>query len=110
MNNHIEAKSSLVSKNITIDGRRTSVRLEKEMWHALHEIAAREGCTIHDICSLVNLRKKKLTSLTAAIRVFVMLYFRAAATEEGHRRANHGDFKRMRARAGVNQRVYAIAS
>ena len=30
------------------------------------------------------------TSLTAALRVFVMSYFRAAATEDGHHKAGHG--------------------
>lgn len=33
------SKSTLVSRNITILGRRTSVRLEPEMWMALKEIA-----------------------------------------------------------------------
>lgn len=92
-------KSTLVSRNITIVGRRTSVRLEPEMWSALREIARREDCKIHDICSLIHLRKNPDTSLTAAIRVFLMLYYRAAVTEEGHRRAGHGDFNHMIERA-----------
>ncbi len=92
-------KSTLVSRNITVLGRRTSVRLEPEMWSALREIARREDCKIHDICSLIHLRKNQDTSLTAAIRVFLMLYYRAAATEEGHRRAGHGDFDHMIQRA-----------
>ncbi len=92
-------KSTLVSRNITVLGRRTSVRLEPEMWSALREIARREDCKIHDICSLIHLRKNQDTSLTAAIRVFLMLYYRAAATEDGHRRAGHGDFSHMIQRA-----------
>lgn len=92
-------KSTLVSCNITILGRRTSVRLEPAMWNALHEIARREKCRVHDICSLVHLRKNQKTSLTAAIRVFLMLYYRAAATEDGHVRAGHGNFRSMMARA-----------
>ncbi len=92
-------KSTLVSRNITVLGRRTSVRLEPEMWSALREIARREDCKIHDICSLIHLRKNQDTSLTAAIRVFLMLYYRAAATDEGHRRAGHGNFDHMIQRA-----------
>lgn len=92
-------RSTLVSRNITVMGRRTSVRLEPEMWTALKEIARREGCRIHDICSLIQMRKNPNTSLTAAIRVFLMLYYRAAATEEGHRRVGHGDFQIMLRRA-----------
>ncbi len=94
-------KSTLISRNITVVGRRTSVRLEPEMWSALREIAKREDCKIHDICSLIHLRKNPDTSLTAAIRVFLMLYYRAAATEEGHHRAGHGNFDHMVQRARV---------
>ncbi len=89
----------LVIRNITIRGRRTSVRLEPEMWQALLQIARRERCSVHDICTLIHLGKTSTTSLTAAIRVFLMLYYRAAATEDGHRRAGHGDFNQMVRRA-----------
>jgi predicted DNA-binding ribbon-helix-helix protein len=94
-------KTTLVSKNITVQGRRTSVRLEPEMWLALRDIALREKCSIHDICTLVSVRKNQRTSLTAAIRVFLMLYYRAASTDEGHKRAGHGDFEYMKRRARV---------
>ena len=96
-----QVKSTLVSKNITILGSRTSIRLEPEMWKAIHDIACKEGCNIHELCSLVYLRKADNTSLTAAIRVFLMLYYRAAATQEGHNRAGHGDFVTMKKRARV---------
>lgn len=96
-----ESKTTLVSRNITVLGRRTSVRLEPDMWRALKDIARRENCTIHDLCSLVAIKKNKASSLTAAIRVFLMLYYRAACTEEGHRRAHHGSFEFMQKRAGV---------
>ncbi|MCL2469367.1 MAG: ribbon-helix-helix domain-containing protein [Alphaproteobacteria bacterium] len=83
-------RSSLVSRNVTIDQHRTSVRLEPDMWNALRDICRREHITIHDIATIVSMRKAVNTSLTAGIRVFVMAYFRDAATEEGHSRAGHG--------------------
>lgn len=46
--------------------------------------------TIHDIASAVAGSKDDNASLTAAIRVFVMGYYKMAATEEGHNRAGHG--------------------
>lgn len=97
--------STLVSRNITVLGRRTSVRLEPEMWTALRDIARRERCKVHDLCSLIHKRKNPRTSLTAAIRVFLMLYYRAASTEEGHARAGHGNFNSMvnRARLTLEQ-------
>ena len=72
--NSQQIKTTLVSRNITMRGRRTSVRLEPEMWTSLRDIAKRENCSIHDICSLISLRKNPQTSLTAAIRVFLISY------------------------------------
>lgn len=95
-------QSSLISKNIAVFGRRTSVRLEPEMWEALNNIADREKCSIHDLCSLVHIRKGGGTSLTAAIRVFLMLYFRAASSEQGHETAGHGCFSNMMVRARIS--------
>ena len=106
INEEDPAKSTLVSRNITILGHRTSVRLEPEMWNALKDIARREQCSTHEICSLIQLRKNLRTSLTAAIRVFLMLYYRAASTEQGHARAGHGSFENMKKRAHVTTPLY----
>ena len=86
----VRTRSTLVSRNVVVSGRRTSVRLEPEMWEGLREICQRERSTLHQICTTVSLQKQEETSLTAAIRVFVMRYFRLAATEEGHAKAGHG--------------------
>lgn len=82
--------STLVSRNVTVAGHRTSCRLEPFMWDALYDICRRERITIHTLCTQINERKEQATSLTAAIRVFALAYFRAAATEEGHAKASHG--------------------
>jgi predicted DNA-binding ribbon-helix-helix protein len=82
--------STLVSRNVTIAGHRTSVRLEPEMWSGLTDICRRERMIMHEVCTAVATNKKKNTSLTAAIRVFVMSYYRSAATEDGHNKAGHG--------------------
>lgn len=81
--------STLVSGNVTVAGRRTSIRLESSMWSALREIARREGKTIHGVVTEIDLRRAE-SSLTAGIRVYLLDYFRAAATDEGHRVAGHG--------------------
>lgn len=88
-------KTALISRNITINKRRTSIRLEVQMWIALKEIAAREQCTIHDICGVIAFRRSDNITLTAAIRIFLVLYYKSAATEDGHKRAGHGGFKKM---------------
>lgn len=86
----LENGSNLVSRNVTVAGHRTSVRLEPDMWVALKDICRRERASLHDICTAVAERKNSDSSLTAAIRVFIMAYYRAAATDDGHRRAGHG--------------------
>ena len=79
----------MIARNVTVAGRRTSLRMEPEMWDALQEATAREGLSLHDYCTAVA-RKRGAFSMTAAIRVHLLGYFRDAATEAGHRSAGHG--------------------
>ena len=81
--------STLVSRNIIVSGHRTSMRLERAMWEALFEVCRRERNTIHAICTRVDETRHE-SSLTAALRVFIVTYFRSAATEDGHQGAGHG--------------------
>jgi predicted DNA-binding ribbon-helix-helix protein len=73
------AGSTLVNRNIVVGGRRTSVRLEPAMWDALREIAAREQRTLHQLVTDID-SHREASSLTAAIRVFIVVYWRAAAS------------------------------
>jgi predicted DNA-binding ribbon-helix-helix protein len=89
-----EAKSSdlrttLINRNVTVAGHRTSIRLEPRMWDALRQICHREQATINEIVTAID-RKREESSLTAAIRVYLLCYFQAAATDEGHNHAGHG--------------------
>ncbi|MBF0560944.1 MAG: ribbon-helix-helix domain-containing protein [Alphaproteobacteria bacterium] len=72
--------TTLISRNIVVDGRRTSMRLEPEMWDALEDICQRERMTVNEFCSTVDSYRGR-TGLTAATRVFLILYFRAAARD-----------------------------
>ena len=60
------------------------------MWDALAEICNRESRSLHDICTQID-RERTQSGLTAGVRVFILNYFRAAATEEGHTAASHGN-------------------
>lgn len=71
--------STLVSRNIRIHDRRTSVRLEPEMWDALREVAQLQGVSIHDLCGAIYDIKKPEAPFTGAIRVFLLEFYRAAA-------------------------------
>ena len=94
----IDLMSTLVSRNVNLQDRRTSVRLEPAMWEALDEICRREGRNINDLCGLID-RQRRESKLTAAIRVFVMAYYRAASTDEGHVGAGHGILRNAAASA-----------
>ena len=95
-------RSSLIPRNVIVDGRRTSIRLERAMWDAFNEILLREGLSAADLVTEVQ-RARKASTLTAAIRVYIMHYFRMAATESGHRHAGHGRVRtRYRTRASAS--------
>lgn len=97
------APSTLQSRNVTLRGRRTSLRLEAPMWEALEEIARREGLGIGELCAMVD-RQRRESTLTAAIRVFILHYFRQAATEPGHGNAGHGRLDTPRVRQAYPRR------
>lgn len=63
----------LVNRNITVDGHRTSIRLEPEFWTGLADIAQSEDLTIDQLCTEVDHGAGEL-SRTAAIRVFITSY------------------------------------
>lgn len=85
-----EKRSALVMRNISVRGRRTSIRLEPQLWDILAEICRREFCTADDVCSYVAGQRPPHGSLASSLRVFVLGYFRRCATEDGHQRAGHG--------------------
>ena len=78
-----------VLRNVQLQGRRTSLRLESSLWEAIEEICRRERLSVHEFCQLARSRARG-GSLTASVRVFVLDYFRSAATENGHSRVGHG--------------------
>jgi len=84
-----DAASTLVNRNVTVAGHRTSIRLEPAMWQALHELCARENVSLHDAVSTIA-EGREASSLTSSIRAYLLAYYRSAATEDGHRRAGHG--------------------
>lgn len=70
--------SSLRCQTVRVGNRRTSVRLEPEMWDALNTITRLSGLTLPKILSDVDLYRQQ-SSLTSAVRVFILHFYRAAA-------------------------------
>lgn len=71
------ALSSLALHNIVVEGRRTSVRLEASMWEGLQDIARRRRMTLNDLVTEIE-RNRDTPGLTAAIRVYIVNYYRSA--------------------------------
>ncbi len=67
--------SKLLSKNVRIEGHRTSVRLERDMWEALEDICERERLGLNEMCTLVA-RAHRSGGFTSSLRVFIMNYYR----------------------------------
>ncbi len=68
------------------------------LWDALDEICQREGMNRHQLCTVID-RGRRASTLTAAVRVFIASYFRAAATEDGHASVGHGAMLRRGSKA-----------
>ena len=67
-----------IDGNLVVDGHRTSVRLEPEMWAALKEVAKCEDCTVNELASLISRRRNVGQNFTSAIRVYLMMHYRKA--------------------------------
>lgn len=65
----------LLCKNVVVNGRRTSMRLDRETWVSLSEICSREKISVHELCSKIDVVKGK-AGLSSSTRLFVLTYFR----------------------------------
>jgi predicted DNA-binding ribbon-helix-helix protein len=65
------------------------MRLEPELWVALEEICRREKTPIGEVVKRVE-QLGIPGGRTSAVRVYVLRYFKDAATEAGHSGAGHG--------------------
>ena len=59
------------------------------MWEALQEIVRQQETNINQLVTEID-RQRNSSSLTAAIRVYIVDFYRAAATAQGDRAANRG--------------------
>ena len=73
-----EIVAGLSIRNLVVDGHRTSVRLEPLLWDALQDIARRRKMTIHELATEIA-TQRTLRNLTAAIRVYIVGFYRTAA-------------------------------
>lgn len=81
---------ALINRSVPVGDRRTSVRLEPEYWKALTEIARRQGGRLECVLAPLIAEGDAQKGFTSRIRIMILTYFQAAATEDGHHAAGHG--------------------
>lgn len=89
----------LKARTLRIGERSISIRLEPSYWEGLEDICTREQRTAADMVTDIKTRldeqhqsdpTSRGVTLANAVRVFIVGYYRRAATEKGHARAGHG--------------------
>ena len=81
-------KSRLVSRNITVNGHRTSMRLEEASWEAIDDICRHEGVSLNELCSAID-HRRSTSSRTSAVRAFIVTYFRQLVADGGSFKSGH---------------------
>lgn len=98
---------AMEARTLMVDGQELTLRIEASYWRAVEEVCARENLTVEDLIGDVQARlleqsprgaRRRLyggvtnspVSIANAVRIFVVGYFRRAATETGHMQAGHG--------------------
>jgi predicted DNA-binding ribbon-helix-helix protein len=64
--------AGLVSRNIIVKGKRTSIRLEPKLWDVLTTIAKEQERTINQLCSEIADNAPTTSSFTSAVRVYII--------------------------------------
>jgi predicted DNA-binding ribbon-helix-helix protein len=70
----------LAIRNVVVAGHRTSVRLEPLMWDALREITGMRGVSLNQLITEID-RTREASSLTAAIRVYIVDFYRNGSAQ-----------------------------
>jgi predicted DNA-binding ribbon-helix-helix protein len=73
-------ESSLETYSVTVDGRRTTVRLEPDVMAALKDVALAGGRSLAELCTRIA-RERRRGSLASALRLHVVRYFRDRAAD-----------------------------
>jgi predicted DNA-binding ribbon-helix-helix protein len=68
-------KNAVIKRSIFINGHKTSVSLEDEFWHGLHELADHDHISVRMLVEQID-RTSDNCNLSSAIRLFVFSHLR----------------------------------
>lgn len=74
--------AGMVTRNVVIAGKRTTIRLEPALWAALDEICVRENLSRHEVCTRIEMMRHGVNR-AQAVRSTVVNYFRLALRSGG---------------------------
>ncbi len=94
MSKNKPSRSALITRNVWVRERRTSIKLEPAFWDLLTAVSKRENITIHEICALIAARAVDF-GLTGAIRVFLVSYAWTVGIERALEAVPNGPLPRL---------------
>lgn len=90
----LRRNDALVMRNVRVDGRRTTVRLEQTYWDALDEVSRQARISRDALCGQIYAAGGG-KRLTANLRLFLLNYYRRpAASSSGQAARATGPFAR----------------
>lgn len=82
----------LSNRVISIYNRKTSIRLSHDEWTALDNICQEEKIPRKLLFELIDLNRNEQTNLTSAIRLFMLIYYKNAVSEQKQIHSNNTFF------------------
>ena len=82
IDDHVDIANRLAMRSVTINGRRTTMRLEPSMWNALRRIAEDHRITVNQLCSQIDTSRGEM-SMTAAVRSYIVSYLQQMPMNPG---------------------------
>ncbi len=76
----LSAQPVVVSRSVSLGGRRASLRLEATIWDGLKDIAQREGKSVEALCADIDASRTQGIPFATSVRVYVLNYFRNAGS------------------------------
>lgn len=81
------------------------MRLCLKEWDALYEVCKIEKISKNHLIEMIEANKSELLGLTYSTRLFLVTYFREAASEEGHKKAGHGQMNNFLSITNVLRKI-----
>ena len=78
----MDLASRLAMRSVTINGRRTTMRLEPNMWNAIRRIAEDQKLSVNQLCSKIDSSRGQM-SMTAAVRSYIVSYLSQIPAQSG---------------------------